>query len=110
MSIDDWRHIAITTIERESKLGNIRIVPQLHRTNRKALFIAAGVSAGASAGLFIFQPIPPVGLVAAIELAVLPVIWLYQAFFPRHAHRMRQRMARIMKTKDDRNEPARWVP
>jgi len=85
-------------------------VSELYRTNRKALFIAAVVSASASVALYVFQPVPPVGLVAAIELAVLPVIWLYQAFFPGHAHRMRQRLERMMKTKDDPNEPARWVP
>jgi|HubBroStandDraft_3_1064219.scaffolds.fasta_scaffold554586_2 hypothetical protein len=81
-----------------------------HRPNQKALFIAAGVSAAASGALFIFQPIHPVGLAAAIELAVLSVIWLYQAFFPGHAHRMQQRLKKMTKTKDDPNEPARWVP
>jgi hypothetical protein len=85
-------------------------VSEPYRTNRKTLFIAAGVSTGASVALFIFQPVPPVGLVAAIELAVLPVVWLYQAFFPGHAHRMRQRLERMMTTKDDPIEPARWVP
>lgn len=81
------------------------------RAKRKSLFVAAGVSAAASVGLFIFQPVPPFGFVAAIELAILPIILLYQALFPRHADRMRQRLERIvMKTKDDPDEPARWVP
>jgi hypothetical protein len=88
----------------------VRIMSQPHKVNRKAALIAAGVSAALSIALFIFQPIPPVGLVAAIELAVLPVIWLYQAFFPGHAERMRQRLEPMMKAKDDPNEPARWVP
>jgi hypothetical protein len=86
------------------------MMSNLHGANRKTLFIAAGVSAGASVALFIFQPIPPLGLVGAIELGVLPVIWLYQALFPRHADHMRQKLEKMTKTKDDPNEPARWVP
>lgn len=88
----------------------MKMIPNPHGAKRKALFVAAGVSAAASAALFIFQPIPPLGLVAAIELGVLPVIWLYQALFPRHADSMGQKLDKLTKTKDDPNEPARWVP
>jgi len=66
------------------------------------------VSAVASAALFIYRPIPPVGLVAAIDLAFLSALFFWQAFFPRQVQWMTQKMARMGKAKDDPNEPACW--
>jgi hypothetical protein len=51
--------------------------------------------AGASIALFIFRPIPPVGLVAAIDLSFLSVACLFHAFFPRLIDRTRRRRTTI---------------
>ncbi|HWC19399.1 MAG TPA: hypothetical protein VG498_20470 [Terriglobales bacterium] len=68
------------------------------------------MSTVASILLFVFRPIPPVGLVAAVDLAFISAIFFWQAFFPRHIQWMARKMEWMGKAKDDPNEPARWVP
>ena len=81
------------------------IVSQPYAPTRKPLLVTASVSAIASATLFIYRPIPPVGLVAAIDLAFLSALFFWQAFFPRQVQWMTQKMARMGKAKDD---PGAW--
>ena len=83
---------------------------EIHRPSRKALLVASGISAIASIVLFVTHPIPPVGLAVAIEAAVISLIFLWQTLFPSHVLWVNQKMDKMMKTKDDPNEPARWVP
>ena len=77
--------------------------------SRKALLISAIVYGLTSAVLFIFRPIPPVGLVAAIDLAWVMLCMLYLAFFPRHAERIRKGMERALE-KEPRTNLAQGVP
>ncbi len=83
---------------------------EIHRPSRKALLVASGISAIASIVLFVTRPIPPVGLAVAIEAAVISLIFMWQALFPSHVLWLNQGMEKMMKSKDDPNEPARWVP
>jgi len=81
----------------------------LCKPNRKVLVIGASLCAIASAVLFVFRPIPPVGLVAAIDFAALMVCLLYMLFFPRHVERMQQRAERELE-KEPRTNIGQWVP
>jgi len=82
---------------------------QAYRPNRKAFFISACLCAGASVPLFIFRPIPPVGLVAAFDFAFGAVVAIYFVLFPTHAARMRQRIERALE-KEPRTNIGQWVP
>jgi hypothetical protein len=84
-------------------------VPEPYKPNRKGLIFAACLCACASILLFIFRPIPPVGLVAAVELAFLAAIFLYSAFFPQHVDRIRLRAERALEKKPS-DHLGRWVP
>jgi len=59
--------------------------------------------------LFIFRPIPPVGVVAAVELAIVSTIFLLRALFPKHFDHLRQRMERAFE-KEPRTNIGQWVP
>jgi uncharacterized membrane protein len=82
----------------------------IHRTDRKAFFIAAGVSAGASVALLVLKPLPPVGFVVAIELAVVSVIWLYRAFFAQSSRANTAENGVGDEGEGRSQSPARWVP
>jgi uncharacterized membrane protein len=81
----------------------------LWKPNRRVLVISASLCAMASAVLFVFRPIPPVGLVAAIDLAALMVCLLYMLFFPRHIEQLQQRAERALE-KEPRINIGKWVP
>ena len=83
---------------------------EIRRPSRKVLLLASGVSAIASIVLFVTRPIPPVGVAVAIGAAVISLIFLWQALFPSHVLWVNQKMERMMKSNEDPNEPARWVP
>jgi len=84
-------------------------VPEPINPNRKGLIFGACFCACASILLFIFRPIPPVGLVAAIELAFITAIFLYSAIFPQQVDRMRVRLERALEKKPS-DHLGRWVP
>ena len=86
-------------------------VPDTNQPSRNVCLAVAAFSGLTSVALFMFRPIPPVGLVAAIDLGAVSILFLFQALLPRRAKRWLSRMtAKIGKSKDDPNEPARWVP
>jgi hypothetical protein len=84
-------------------------VPEPYKHGRKALTFAACLCVLTSILLFIFRPIPPVGLVAATELAFIAASFLYGAFFPQHVDRMRLRFERALEKKPS-DHLGRWVP
>jgi hypothetical protein len=65
-----------------ARRGGVEKDSNSYTPSRKARLISAIVYGLASAVLFIFRPIPPVGLVAAIDLAWVMLCVLYLAFFP----------------------------
>jgi hypothetical protein len=84
-------------------------VEEPYKPKRKALIIASCACAGTSIALFFFRPIPPVGLVAAAELALVTPVLLLRAFLPQHVDRMRKRMNRALE-KEPRTNIGQWVP
>jgi len=73
------------------------------------LTVAAFLSAGASSALFVFRPIPPIGLSAAIGTALYAIVCLFTAFFPAHALRIQRRVERGL-GKEWSTHLGRWVP
>ena len=73
------------------------------------LTVAACLCAGGSVALFVFRPVPPVGLVAAIGIALYAVACLFAAFFPGHALGMQRRVERAL-GKECSTHLGRWVP
>ena len=84
-------------------------MPEPYKPHRGALFASACLGAGASVPLFIFRPIPPLGLIAAIEFAFVPVVCVYLGCFPRHVDRLRKWIERQFE-KETSDHLGRWVP
>jgi hypothetical protein len=82
---------------------------QACRHKRNALFWGACLCGGASIPLFLFNPIHPVGLVAAFDLAFVAIVLVCQALFPTHTARMRQRAERALE-KEPHTNIGQWVP
>jgi hypothetical protein len=71
--------------------------------------IFACIWAVVSIALFVFRPIPPVGIVAAISLAFTSVVLLCGAFFPSQAKRMQETVDRELE-KERHVNLGHWVP
>src|SRR5579871_1484089 len=80
-----------------------------YKPNRKMLITSACACAAASIALFRFRPIPPIGLVAAIEFAVVTSALLLRALFPHYVDRLRKRANRALE-KEPRTNIGQWVP
>jgi hypothetical protein len=63
----------------------------------------------ASAALFVFRPIPPIGLLAAIALALQTAFFLWMLFFPRNVQRVHQSVERDLAKERHTNE-GQWFP
>jgi hypothetical protein len=73
------------------------------------LIAGASLCAITSALLFVFKPVPPIGLVAAIGVALEAVGLLFVLFFPRQVKRM-QRSGKRALEKEPRTNIGQWVP
>ena len=76
---------------------------------RRMFVVLGGLYAAAAVALFVFRPIPPLGLDAAVGFAVAAVINCYGAFFPRHLVRLAKRLERDL-GKNWSTHLGRWVP
>jgi len=80
-----------------------------YRPNRKAYLVSASLCAGASIPLFVFRPIPPIGLFAAFEFAFTAVVLICAVLFPTHVAKMRRHAERALE-KEPRTNIGQWVP
>lgn len=78
-------------------------------TKPKGLVTGVTFCSMVSVGLFLFNPIPPVGLVAAIDLAAMAALLLCGLLFPSQVERFRQRVSRALE-KEPKTNISRWVP
>jgi len=80
-----------------------------YRPNRRAYLLGACLCAGASIPLFVFRPIPPIGLVAALDFAFVAVVLICGVLFPTRVAKMRQCAERALE-KEPRTNIGQWVP
>jgi hypothetical protein len=62
-----------------------------------------------AAVLFVFRPVPPIGLVAAIGISLEAICLLFGLFFPRQVKRMQQNAEHALE-KEPRTNMGQWVP
>jgi hypothetical protein len=86
---------------------------ELNTANRLPLLIGGIFCAAGAVACFGFRPIPPVGLVAGIDLTFLAAALLVPALFPGFVAKVRTRIDRIYARLEEKWPPdhlGRWVP
>jgi hypothetical protein len=73
------------------------------------LVICACLFAGLSVPLFVFSPLPPLGLTLAVALALTAGLCLYALLIPKHVVRA-QRWIEDILGKEHSDHLGRWVP
>ena len=80
------------------------------KQRRRVLMGGASVCAVASAVLFAFRPVPPIGLYAALGLSVETACILGVLFFPRMVQRIRQSVQRELEKEPRHTNEGQFVP
>ncbi|HET9743286.1 MAG TPA: hypothetical protein VFQ00_11095 [Terriglobales bacterium] len=80
---------------------------------RVVLIVAGSMCTAGSIPLFWLKPIPPIGIDAAIGLALGALVCLSCAFFPKQFLRIERRIERAVERdleKEQHASPGQWVP